>query len=140
MPDQHAVAMPYAAIRASDAKFDDLRRENAREFAALRTDIDAKFEAIDAKFEAIDAKFAAIDAKFEALDIKIDGVSTALGTKIEALDIKIDGVNIGLGGRLDGLDSKITAVRWRLVIIGGAAGGILAVLASALPDIVAAFR
>ena len=48
--------------------------------------------------------------------------------------------SIGLRGRLDGLDSKITAVRWRLAIIGGAAGGILAVLASALPDIVAAFR
>ena len=140
VPEQHAVAMLYAAIRASDAKFDDLRRENAREFAALRTDIDAKFAALDAKFEAIDKRFEALDTRIGTLDIKIDSVSTALGAKIEALDIKIDGVSIGLGGRLDGLDSKITAVRWRLVIIGGAVGGILAVLASALPDIVAAFR
>lgn len=68
VPEQHAVAMLYAAIRASDAKFDDLRHENAREFAALRTDIDAKFAALDTRFEAIDAKFEALDAKFEAIE------------------------------------------------------------------------
>ena len=87
-------------------------------------------EVLDAKFEAIDTKISALETKIGALDIKIDGCRTVL-------DTKIDGVNIGLGGRLDGLDSKITAMRWRLVSIGVAAG---TALASALPDIVAAFR
>ena len=79
VPEQHAVAMLYAAIRASDAKFDDLRRENAREFAALRTDIDAKFEAIDKRFEALEAKFEAIETKISALETKIEA-STSRST------------------------------------------------------------
>ena len=71
VPGEHAAAMLYAAIRTSDARFAELRRD----IAAFEARIDAKFDGVNAKFEGVNAKFEGQDAKFAAVNDRIDGIA-----------------------------------------------------------------
>ena len=125
VPEEHAAAMLYAAIRTSDARFAELRRDISRDIAALEARVDAKIESVNTKIDGQDAKLAALDARFDGQDAKFDAVNA-----------KFDAVN----DRIDGVDSKVSAMQWRLVAAVSVASVSLAVLVTSAPDIVAALR
>ena len=132
VPEEHASAMLYAAIRTSDARVAELRRDTAelrRDTAELRRDMIARFEAADAKVAELRrdmiARFEAADLKFGAIDLKFD-----------AINDRFEGVN----GRFDGVADKVSAMRWRLAAVVSIASVFLAVLATSAPDIIAALR
>ena len=111
VPGEHAAAMLYAAIRTSDARFAELRRDISRDIAAFEARVDAKFEAVNAKFEGVNAKFDGQDAKFAAVNDRIDGIA-----------------------------DKVSAMQWRLAAVVSIASVSLVTLAASAPDIVAALR
>ena len=117
VPREHAVAMLYAAIRASDARYHAL---------------DRKLDALDTRIDALSIKIDGVDAKFKGLETRIEG----LETKVDGVDAKFK----GLETKIDGVDAKLIGLRWQWAAIGLLVGAGGFGLAQSLPDVIAALR
>jgi hypothetical protein len=114
-------------------EFADVRRE----IGDLRTDMNARFNAIDAKFvgvderfNAIDAKFVSIDERFNAIDAKfvsVDERFNVFGERFNEVDAKFNVI----GARFNEVDSQLLAInrgitRWGATLTTGLGVAIVA--------------
>ena len=163
VPRDHAAAMLYAAVRASDARYGALEAKIDRladtmneKFAAVdenfkavyaRFDaVDLKFDAVNENFRAVYGRFDAIDAKFDAVNLKFDAVNDnfkavygrfdSIDLNFKATDTRFDTVD----DRFKAADAKATGMRWQWVAIGLLSGGVVAAASQTIAAVAAIFR
>ena len=156
VPRDHAAAMLYAAVRASDARYGALEAKIDRladtmneKFAAVDENfkaVYARFDAVNENFRAVYGRFDAIDAKFDAVNLKFDAVNDnfkavygrfdSIDLNFKATDTRFDTVD----DRFKAADAKATGMRWQWVAIGLLSGGVVAAASQTIAVVAEIFR
>lgn len=75
-----------AKVDRADADVRGLRIEMKTEFAALRGEMDKRFDKIDDRFEKVDARFEKVDACFEKIDDRFDKIDERMRKGLERVE------------------------------------------------------
>lgn len=121
VPRDHAAAMLYAAVRASDARYGALDAK----IEALDTKIDRLADTMNEKFAAVDDNFKAVYGRFDSIDLNF-----------KATDTRFDTVD----DRFKAADAKATGMRWQWVAIGLLSGGVAAAASQTIAVVAKLFR
>lgn len=65
-----------------------LGRTIAAQFAGLRGEMNARFDAVDTRFNAVDTRFNAVESRFDTVDVRF----AAVNARIDNLDRDVQGL------------------------------------------------